>query len=336
MDLQGFHYEYPKALIAQHPLPERDLSRMMVLNRKTKQCSHATIQDLPNVFQEGDLLIFNDTKVIPARLLGSVEVLKSRSVEVLLLENRKNRWRCLVKPARKIDEGMCISFSDNFSGKILSRQNGFFEIELMGKNIEGQIERHGLPPLPPYIQRKTRADYTPEDKSRYQSIFARHTGSAAAPTASLHFSKPLMEKLKTLKIDTATITLHVSSDTFLPIRTEKIEDHKMHGERFWVPQETQEKIATTKKRGGRVIAVGTTVVRALESNWNQPSTDLFITPGFCFKIVDALITNFHQPESTLIVLVSAFAGREFILEAYREAIRQKYRLFSFGDCMLVL
>lgn len=329
MDLQAFHYAYPKGLIAQHPLPERDQSRMMVLDRKTGRRLHTNISALSDYLKEGDLLIFNDTKVFPARLLGV-------NVEVLLLNKQEERWTCLIKPARKFKEGMTLTLAQDFSGKIVSQKNGFFEIELLGKNIEEQIENHGLPPLPPYIQRKTRADYTPEDKERYQSIFARHRGSAAAPTASLHFSPALIEKLKAKSVEIEAVTLHVSSDTFLPIRTEKIEDHKMHGEPFFVPQETREKIAVTKKLGGRIIAVGTTVARALESNWDQPSTHLFITPGFKFKNVDALITNFHQPESTLIVLVSAFAGREFILKTYHEAIRQKYRLFSFGDCMLIL
>ncbi|MDO8527263.1 MAG: S-adenosylmethionine:tRNA ribosyltransferase-isomerase, partial [Deltaproteobacteria bacterium] len=188
----------------------------------------------------------------------------------------------------------------------------------------------------PYIQRKSAGDYTTEDRERYQSIFAKHKGSAAAPTASFHFSEKLMEAIKAKGVETATITLHVSRDTFLPIREEDVTQHKMHGERFHVPKETQEKIAQTKKNGGRVIAIGTTAVRALESDWSQPITTHYIYPGYKFKVVDGILTNFHQPGSTLILLVAAFAGRDFLLQSYREAISERYRLFSYGDCMLIL
>ena len=334
MDLNLFSYSYPKSLIAQHPLPERDLSRMMVINRSQKSCEHKSIQDLPDILRASDLLIFNDTKVFPARLMGEDE--SGKTIEILLLNQKGNGWNCLGKPLKRIKVGMEIYFAENFSGTITKKENGFLEIEFHAENLREQLEKIGLPPLPPYIKRKTALDYSKEDKERYQSLFAKNDGSAAAPTASLHFSEALLKKIAAKNIEAAFVTLHVSTDTFLPIRAEKIADHKMHGENFFVPKETREKIARAKKEKRRVIAVGTTAVRALESDWSKETTHLFITPGFKFKIVDAMLTNFHQPESTLLVLVSAFAGRELILRAYTEAMEQKYRLFSYGDCMLVV
>lgn len=330
MDLTLFNYTFPKDLIAQHPLPRRDDSRMMVLQRAQKNWEHKKIQNLPDFLQAGDLLVLNDTKVFPARLMG--EDGEGKKIEILLLEQNENQWRCLGKPLKRIKEGMKIRFTEDFKGMIVGRQNGFLEIEFDGENVEGKIESAGLPPLPPYIRRKI----IPEDKERYQAIFARQTGSAAAPTASLHFSRELLETIQAKGIATAFVTLHVSSDTFLPIRAPDIRRHKMHGERFFISKETQEKIRRTKKNGGKVIAIGTTVARALESDWSQPVTHLFITPGFDFKIVGGLLTNFHQPCSTLLLLVCAFAGREFVLSAYQEAIQKKYRLFSYGDCMLII
>lgn len=330
MDLTLFQYDYPQELVAQHPLPERDASRMMVVDREQSRFEHKRIQNLPNYLREGDLLVFNDTKVFPARLMG--EDVTGKKIEILLLNRDKNRWRALGKPFKKIKGGMEINFGEDFSGRIVKKEDGFLEIELHGENIEEKIETIGLPPLPPYIRRKMATDYSKEDKEHYQSIFARLSGSAAAPTASLHFSAQLMEKIKAKGIETAFVTLHVSTDTFLPVRVSDITQHTMHGETFLIPKGTQEKIAKAK----RVIAVGTTVVRALESDWSQSTTKLFITPGFKFKIVDAMLTNFHQPESTLLMLVSTFAGRDFILERYKNAIAEKYRLFSYGDCMLIL
>ena len=334
MELSHFQYDYPQELVAQHPLPERDSSRMMVVNRARKNWEHKGVCDLPEFLRAGDLLVMNDTKVFPARLVG--ENKEGKQIEVLLLEGRNNKWRGLGKPFKKIKEGMEICFAENFKGTIVEKQNGFLEIQFDGENAEGKIEAFGLPPLPPYIQRKERADYSQEDKERYQSIFAKQNGSAAAPTASLHFSEVLLEKIKAKGVETAFVTLHVSTDTFLPIRSQNITQHEMHGERFAVPEATRQKIAVAKKEKRRVIAVGTTVARALESDWTKPTTHLFIQSGFEFKIVDGLLTNFHQPQSTLLVLVSAFAGRELILRAYEEAIGRKYRLFSYGDCMLVV
>lgn len=332
-----FQYQYSPELVAQHPLPERDASRLMVVDRAGQSWEHRCVTHLPDFLREGDLLVLNDTKVFPARLLSMAQ-----NVEVLLLPSADDsrlttdNYPCLLKPGRKIKEGMTIQFAPDFSGKIVGEANGFFEIALAGSDIPGAIEKYGLPPLPPYIRRKTKADYTPEDRERYQSVFAAKTGSAAAPTASLHFSEALLEKIKARGVEIAFVTLHVSTDTFLPIRAQNIAEHVMHGERFFIPEETRQKIAAAKKEGRRVIAVGTTVVRALESDWSRAATYLYITPGFPFKIAGGLLTNFHQPESTLIVLVSAFAGREFLMQAYAEAIKQRYRLFSYGDCMLIL
>lgn len=327
-----FHYNYPKELIAQHPLPERDQSRMMVLDRTQKKWEHSHVKNFPSFLRKGDLLVFNDTKVFPARLLGEDE--QKRPIEILLLEKTGNgSWRCLAKPLKKIIEGSKIDFAEDFSGKIKKKEGANVAIVL---DHEDRIEKVGLPPLPPYIQRKTKGDYSQQDKERYQSLFAEKTGSAAAPTASLHFSQTLLTEIKSKNIETATITLHVSTDTFLPIREENVTKHKMHGEYFEVPKATIEKIKRAKAEKRRIIAVGTTVVRALESDWTKPTTSLFIYPGFEFKVVDGLLTNFHQPDSTLIVLIASFVGREFLLKAYQEAITKQYRLFSYGDCMLII
>lgn len=335
MQLSNFKYTYPKTLIAQHPLPERDMSRMMVLNRRTLKWEHRSVRHLPDYLQPGDLLVLNNTKVFPARLFGQTP--RGKDVEVLLLdEERENVWRCLIKSLKKVAEGDVIVFGESLSGRIQKKEGADVSIHLQGNNVAAAVESVGLPPLPPYIRRKTKTDYSAEDKERYQSVFAEIRGSAAAPTASLHFSNNLLRTIENRRVNIAYITLHVSADTFLPVRSENILEHRMHGERFAVPKETQTKIASTKKRGGRIIAVGTTVVRALESDWSKTTTRLYITPGFEFKIVDGMLTNFHQPESTLILLVSAFAGKTFLKKTYKEAVSKEYRLFSFGDGMLIL
>lgn len=325
MNLDSFHYIYPKNLIAQRPLAKRDGSRMIVLSCEQKKRSHHSVQELPDFLQEGDLAVFNDTRVFPARLFG--KDCEQKKWEILLLEKNGAGWKGLGKPFKKMKVGLTLDFGEGLVGTVTKKNEEELEIELNGKQTEEKIEKLGLPPLPPYIRRAAE----PQDRERYQSIFAKETGSAAAPTASLHFTKELIEKLTAKGIEIAFITLHVSRDTFLPIRVQEIGQHKMHGERFFIPKETVEKI----KRAKRVMAVGTTVVRALESDWSKDKTDLFITPGFEFKVVDALLTNFHQPASTLLLLVSAFAGREFILEAYQEAIAKNYRFFSYGDAMLI-
>lgn len=335
MDTNLFQYAYPKEQVAQHPLPQRDAGRMMILKRFEKSWEHQLIRNLPEYLEEGDLMVLNDTKVFPARLLGVDG--EKRALEILLLgiTDQTAIWKCLGKPLKRIKEGTEIHFAKDFKGTIIGKQNGFLEIQLHGENIEQKIKAVGLPPLPPYIRRTSAKDYS-EDKERYQSIFAKHPGSAAAPTASLHFTKELLQKITDRGAEMASITLHVSSDTFLPLRTQEVTQHPMHGEYFSIPKETAEKIKRAKKEKRRVIAVGTTVVRALESDWEKPLTQLYIYPGFRFKMIDALLTNFHQPQSTLLLLVSAFAGREFILSAYSEAISKQYRLFSYGDCMLIL
>lgn len=330
MDINLFQYDYPKELIAQHPLKDRDASQMMVVHMLTGNICHDRVKNLAEYLRAEDLLVFNDTKVFSARLIAG-------KMEILLLETRDQRhWRCLVKPLKKIKEGMELVFSETLIGIVTKKTAEDIEIKFECENLEKELEKTGLPPLPPYIQRKSAADYTLEDRERYQSIFAKNSGSAAAPTASFHFSESLIETIRQKGIDTAFVTLHVSRDTFLPIREENVTEHKMHGERFLVPESTQRKIAETKKNGGRVIAVGTTATRALESDWSQPLTHHYIYPGYSFKIVDGMLTNFHQPASTLLLLVSAFAGRECIMESYKEAIAKQYRLFSYGDCMLLL
>jgi len=336
MDLSLFQYTYPKELIAQHPLPERDASRMMVLDRMQQSWRHESVQRLPEYLRAGDLLVLNDTKVFPARLMG--EENSGRRVEILLLEslNGNGLWRGLAKPLKKINIGDRIVFAPGFNGTVVEKTLDDVVVQLESKNLEHDIQTVGLPPLPPYIRRKSAADYTPEDKERYQSIFARCNGSSAAPTASLHFSEALLQTLEAQGVPTAFVTLHVSIDTFLPIREPDITQHKMHGEQFRVPQKTRDAIRKTKEAGGRVIAVGTTVVRALESNWDQSVTHHYIYPGYRFKVVDGIVTNFHQPGSTLIAMIAAFVGRTLLLQAYQEAVEKNYRLFSFGDCMLCL
>lgn len=334
MNLSDFHYDFPEELIAQHPLPNRDDSRLMVLHRSQTSWEHQSIQDLPQYLTKKDLLVFNNTKVFAARFFGETA---KRPIEVLLLEQTETgQWLCLGRGLKKIPLGEKIQFSEHLSGCFTQHRGDRSLLKLEGPTVEETMEQIGFPPLPPYIVRRTMADYSKEDRERYQAIFAEKMGSCAAPTASLHFSEKLISEIKKCGASTTFVTLHVSTDTFQPIRVESLENHKMHGEFFEVPKEAQEKIRETKSNGGRIIAVGTTVARALESDWSQTRTDIFIKPGFSFRRVDALLTNFHQPDSTLICLVSALVGREFLLKAYQEAIQKQYRLFSFGDAMLIL
>jgi S-adenosylmethionine:tRNA ribosyltransferase-isomerase len=333
--LSDFDYELPQELIAQTPASERDRSRLLHLS-PDGTLGHHTFRDLPGLLQPGDLLVLNDTRVFPARLEG-VRAGGGRS-ELLLLERLDSeRWRVLAKPARKLRRGARLSFG---GGRLEAE---VLEVEDDGKRIVGfrfegdwdaLLEELGTTPLPPYIEssedeRKTRA--------RYQTIYARPSGSIAAPTAGLHFTEAMFEALRARGIDVAFITLHVGHATFQPIREEEIEAHRMGVERYVVPEQTREKI----RGAGRVVAVGTTTVRALESaafadfpqGWQE--TDLFITPGFQFRVVSGLLTNFHLPKSSLLILVSAFGGRERVLGAYRDAVRERYRFYSFGDAMLL-
>ena len=339
MFLSDFDYELPEERIAQTPIEPRNASRMMVLDPQEKTIEHKHFYDLKEFLVPGDTLIFNDTRVLPARLIGH-RAQTGGKVEVFLLRRiDATHWETLVKPGKKAKPGYEIEFSNElscvvtehteFGGRIVEfRFDGIFE-EI--------LDRLGETPLPPYIHEKL------EDKERYQTVYNREEGSAAAPTAGLHFTKEQMQELKEMGVNLGFVTLHVGLGTFRPVSTEKIEEHEMHKEYYAIPKETAELIRKTKETGHRVIAVGTTSIRTLESaatgvneiagksGWTQ----IFIYPGYDFKIVDAIITNFHLPKSTLIMLISAFAGRNFILDAYKTAVKDEYRFFSFGDAMFI-
>ena len=339
MNLTDFDYYLPEELIAQTPIEPRNASRLMVLNPNRKTIEHRKFFELKNFLRPNDCLIFNDTRVIPARLIGRKST--GARVEVFLLRRIDlKRWEVLVKPGRKIQPGTKIEFTDELSCEVIDRTDfggRIIEFEFDGV-FENILERAGEIPLPPYIHEKL------DDSERYQTVYNRIEGSAAAPTAGLHFTTDQLEELKSLGIKFGFLTLHVGLGTFRPVNEERIEDHKMHSEFFSLPESVAELINETKKNRGRVIAVGTTSVRTLESVAQKfsgeikpisGSTDIFIFPGYKFKIVDAMITNFHLPKSTLIMLVSAFAGREFLLDAYKTAVENRYRFFSFGDAMFI-
>lgn len=338
MLLKDFDYELPEELIAQKPIEPRNSSRLMVLDPVEKKILHEHFYNLKNFLRAGDTLIFNDTRVIPARLIGYKTT--GAKVEIFLLRRiDSTTWETLAKPGKKILEGAKIIFSDELSCEIIGRTN--FGGRIVKFNFSGVFEeildRLGETPLPPYIHEKL------ADTERYQTVYNRERGSAAAPTAGLHFTAEQMQDLKNSGVNLGFVTLHVGLGTFRPVQVENIENHEMHEEFFTVPAKTAALIHNTKISGGRVIAVGTTSVRTLESaaldnnsvQVGSNSTKIFIYPGYKFKIVDALITNFHLPKSTLIMLVSAFAGRDFILSAYKNAVENKYRFFSFGDAMFI-
>lgn len=339
MLLEDFNYELPEELIAQKPLEPRNSSQLMVLNPATQEILHEHFYDLQKFLTAGDALIFNDTRVIPARLIGQKAT--GGRVEIFLLRRLDSAtWETLVKPGRKVLEGAEIFFSEELSCKIIGRTD--FGGRIVQFQFDGVFEeildRLGETPLPPYIHEKL------ENIERYQTVYNRERGSAAAPTAGLHFTKEQMRELENFGVKLGFVTLHVGLGTFRPVQVENIEQHQMHEEFYTVPETTAKLIRETKLVGKKVIAVGTTSIRTLESaaldNLNvevgSNSTKIFIYPGYKFKIVDALITNFHLPKSTLIMLVSAFAGREFTLRAYEEAVKQRYRFFSFGDAMFIL
>lgn len=338
MQLEDFNYELPEELIAQTPIEPRNSSRLMVLNPATKEILHEHFYDLQKFLTAGDALIFNDTRVIPARLIGNKKT--GGRVEIFLLRRIDfSTWETLVKPGRKVLEGTEVFFSEELSCKIIGRTD--FGGRIVQFQFDGVFEeildRLGETPLPPYIHEKL------TDIERYQTVYNRERGSAAAPTAGLHFTKQQMQELENFGVKLGFVTLHVGLGTFRPVQVENIEEHQMHEEFYTVPETTAKLIRETKLAGKKIIAVGTTSIRTLESaaldNLNvevgSNSTKIFIYPGYKFKIVDALITNFHLPKSTLIMLVSAFAGREFILRAYEEAVKQRYRFFSFGDAMFI-
>ncbi len=340
MKVDDFDYKLPEELIAQTPLVKRDDSRLMVLNKETGEVEHKHFYDILDYLKEGDTLVLNDTKVLPARLIGVKEE-TGAVIEILLLKNiEKDIWECLVKPARRVKVGTIVSFGE---GKLKAKcidtfDKGMIHVELIYDGILMEIlEELGTMPLPPYIHEKL------EDQSRYQTVYAKEVGSAAAPTAGLHFTKELLQKIKDKGVNIVYITLHVGLGTFRPVQVENIEEHEMHSEYYQMSREVADVLNETKKNGGRIIAVGTTSTRTLEtirrdhnqfvecSGW----TDIFIYPGFEFKAIDCLITNFHLPKSTLVMLVSALAGREHILNAYKIAVEEKYRFFSFGDAMFI-
>ena len=336
-----FYFDLPQELIAQDPLEDRSASRLLVLNRKTGAVEHHTFREIMNYVRSGDCLVLNNTKVIPARLMGVKED-TGAAIEVLLLKRRDNDvWETLVKPGKKARPGAKIVFGDGcLRAEVLDVEeegNRLIRFDYEGI-FEEVLDRLGEMPLPPYITHKL------QDKNRYQTVYAKYEGSAAAPTAGLHFTEELLAQIEEMGVNIAYVTLHVGLGTFRPVKADNLSEHHMHSEHYEVTPETAELINRTKESGGRVICVGTTSCRTVESAADesgrvQPGcgdTEIFIYPGYRFKVLDCLITNFHLPESTLVMLVSALAGRENVLAAYREAVEERYRFFSFGDAMLVI
>ncbi len=343
MKVSDFNYYLPKELIAQHPTEKRDESRLMVLHRDTKEIEDKTFKDIIDYLEPGDCLVRNNTKVIPARLYGKVIGKESEKlVEFLLLKQLENdNWEVMVRPGKKLRTGVKVEFGEGLlKAEILEvMENGDRKVHFEYNGIFNEIlDKIGLMPLPPYITERLK------DKDRYQTVYAKYEGSAAAPTAGLHFTEELLEKIKAKGVEIANVTLHVGIGTFRPVKVENIEEHKMHTEHFYIKQEDAEKINKAKREGHKIIAVGTTSCRVLESIAKENGeveeiegdTSIFIYPGYKFKCIDRLITNFHLPESTLIMLVSSLATKEFIMEAYNKAVEEKYRFFSFGDAMLIL
>lgn len=341
MKTHDFYYDLPKERIAQTPVEPRDHSRLLVMDRFTGKMEHRHFYDIVDYLRPGDLLVINDSRVLPARLYGYKEDTGAH-MELLLLEQKENMvWECLAKPGKKAKPGVKLIFGDGLlTGEVVEvKEDGNRMVKFTcDGNFYSVLDQIGQMPLPPYITEKL------QDKERYQTVYSKELGSAAAPTAGLHFTPELMDKIRAMGVDFASVTLHVGLGTFRPVKAQEVTEHKMHSEHCLLPKETAEKILKTKANGGRVIAVGTTSCRTLESvatftGQIQPwegYTDIFIYPGYEFKVLDGLITNFHLPESTLIMLVSAFAGREHILHAYEEAVKLEYRFFSFGDACLFL
>ncbi len=343
MKVSDFNYDLPKELIAQHPLEKRDESRLMVLHKDTKEIEHKTFKDVLEYLEPGDCLVRNNTKVIPARLYGKIIGKESQKVvEFLLLKQlENNEWEVMVRPGKKLRAGTKVEFGDGLlKAEILEvLENGDRKVHFEYEGIFNEIlDQIGLMPLPPYITERLK------EKDRYQTVYAKYEGSAAAPTAGLHFTEDLLKQIEAKGVQIANVTLHVGIGTFRPVKVENIEEHKMHTEHFYIKQEDADKINKAKREGHRIIAVGTTSCRVLESvadengevKETEADTSIFIYPGYKFKCIDRLITNFHLPESTLIMLVSSLAGKEFIMDAYNKAVEEKYRFFSFGDAMLIL
>lgn len=340
MDVKDFYFDLPQELIAQDPLEDRSSSRLLVLDKETGEMEHKIFKDIISYLNPGDCLVLNNTKVIPARLYGIKEGTEAH-IEILLLKRRENDvWETLVKPGKKAKPGTKILFGDGLLvGEVIDVvEEGNRLIRFSYEGIfEEILDQLGQMPLPPYITHQLK------DKNRYQTVYAKYDGSAAAPTAGLHFTPELLEQIREKGIQIAEVTLHVGLGTFRPVKVENVLDHHMHSEFYMIDEKAAELINGTKKNGGRIICVGTTSCRTIESAAKEDGTieassgwtDIFIYPGYRFKILDALITNFHLPESTLLMLVSALAGREHILTAYEEAVRERYRFFSFGDAMFI-
>lgn len=340
MKVSDFNYELPEELIAQFPIEKRDESRLMVLDREKKTIEHKIFKDILDYLKPGDCLVRNNTKVIPARLYGRKEDTGAKVEFLLLKQLEKDVWEVMCRPGRKIHVGTRVVFGEGIlKGEVLEVLDGgnrkvYFEYQGIFNEV---LEKIGLMPLPPYIHE------TLKENDRYQTVYAKYEGSAAAPTAGLHFTEELLEKIKEKGVEIANVTLHVGIGTFRPVKVENIEEHDMHSEHFYIKKEDVDKINKARDNGGRIIAVGTTSCRVLESISDdtghvkevEKDTNIFIYPGYKFKCIDGLITNFHLPESTLIMLVSALAGKEYIMKAYKEAVREKYKFFSFGDAMFI-
>lgn len=341
MKTSDFYYDLPQELIAQTPLERRDSSRLLVMDRQTGALSHEHFYDLPAHLHPGDTLVLNDSRVLPARLYGHRDPTGGAAELLLLKDLGEGQWECLARPGRKLKPGGKLSFGDGeLTATVLedlTEGKKRIQFHYMGIFLE-VLERLGKMPLPPYIKEEL------QDGERYQTVYSRNTGSAAAPTAGLHFTSELLEKIKSMDVDIAYVTLHVGLGTFRPVSAENVTEHHMHSELCMISGESAQLLNETKRRGGRVICVGTTSCRTLESlvepdgSFKEKSawTDIFIYPGYTFKAMDGLVTNFHLPESTLVMLVSAFAGREHVLSAYETAVAERYRFFSFGDAMLIL
>ena len=349
MKTSDFDFELPERLIAQYPSPERGQSRLMVMNRKTGSLEHRMVGDLPSVVESGTVMVFNNSRVRKARIFGVSEKTGSLAEFLLLKKLDSHCWQIMAKRTKRIKSGNRYIFDDAI-GEILSvsegradgRSDGILYLRFDKPIDDAWLDIHGQVPLPPYIKRPQKQGQA-DDAERYQTVYAREYGSSAAPTAGLHFTRELLAELNNAGIETVFITLHVGLGTFLPVRAENIEDHRMHEETFFIDEDIACCIEKAKREGRKILAVGTTSVRTLESAWTvngelqrgEGNTSIFIYPGYEFKVVDTMFTNFHTPESTLLMLVSAFAGREFILDSYMEAIKEDYRFFSYGDACLI-